>query len=67
MPIKQCSSIAGEVGSSWPITDFEKRAIKASAEVQSVLGCGVTFHPGELNLKNEIFLLISLLEIKDIR
>lgn len=26
--------------------DFEKRAIQASAEVQSSLGCGVTFHPG---------------------
>lgn len=25
--------------------DFEKRAIQASAEVQSTLGCGVTFHP----------------------
>lgn len=26
--------------------DFEKRAIKASADVQTALGCGVTFHPG---------------------
>lgn len=26
-------------------SDFEKRAIKASAEVQSLIGCGVTFHP----------------------
>lgn len=37
----------GEIASNWPISDFEKRAIKASAEVQSALGCGVTFHPGK--------------------
>lgn len=26
--------------------DFEKRAIQSTAEVQSSLGCGATFHPG---------------------
>ncbi|XP_015121972.1 phosphotriesterase-related protein [Diachasma alloeum] len=36
----------GEVGSSWPITDFEKIAIRATATVQRQLGCPVTFHPG---------------------
>ncbi|XP_063985853.1 phosphotriesterase-related protein [Diachasmimorpha longicaudata] len=36
----------GEVGSSWPITDFEKTAIRATATVQRQLGCPVTFHPG---------------------
>ncbi|KAK0180247.1 hypothetical protein PV327_005912 [Microctonus hyperodae] len=36
----------GEVGSSWPITDFEKRAIRATAQVQSQLNCPVSFHPG---------------------
>lgn len=36
----------GEVGSVWPITDFEKRAIEATAIVQSQLKCGVSFHPG---------------------
>ncbi|XP_031620564.1 phosphotriesterase-related protein [Contarinia nasturtii] len=35
----------GEIASNWPISDFEKRAIKASADVQSALGCAVTFHP----------------------
>lgn len=38
--------IIGEVGSSWPITSFEKKAIKATAETQSILNCPVTFHPG---------------------
>lgn len=27
--------------------DFEKKAIKATAEVQEALGCGVSFHPGK--------------------
>ncbi|KAI9585088.1 hypothetical protein GQX74_006983 [Glossina fuscipes] len=36
----------GEVGSVYPIRDFEKRAIKATAEIQELLGCGVSFHPG---------------------
>lgn len=36
----------GEVGSVYPITPFERRAIQATAEVQSQLKCGVSFHPG---------------------
>lgn len=36
----------GEVGSVYPITAFERRAIQATAEVQSHLKCGVSFHPG---------------------
>ncbi|KAL5285020.1 PTER family protein [Megaselia abdita] len=36
----------GEVGSVWPIHDFEARCIKATGEIQEVLGCGVSFHPG---------------------
>ncbi|CAH0389406.1 unnamed protein product [Bemisia tabaci] len=35
----------GEVGSSWPISDFEKRVIVATAQVQAALKCPVTFHP----------------------
>ena len=28
------------------LTDFEKQAIRATGEIQEVLGCGVSFHPG---------------------
>lgn len=35
----------GEVGSGWPLTDFERHAIRATAEVQDALGCAVSFHP----------------------
>lgn len=36
----------GEVGSVYPLTNFEKQAIQASAIVQNNLKCGVSFHPG---------------------
>lgn len=36
----------GEVGSTWPIEDFEKRAIRATGELQAQLRCSVSFHPG---------------------
>jgi len=36
----------GEVGSTWPIHDFEKHCIMATGEIQDVLKCGVSFHPG---------------------
>ncbi|XP_033221328.1 phosphotriesterase-related protein [Belonocnema kinseyi] len=36
----------GEVGSAWPIEDFEKRAIRAAAAAQERLKCPISFHPG---------------------
>ncbi|XP_011499141.1 PREDICTED: phosphotriesterase-related protein isoform X3 [Ceratosolen solmsi marchali] len=45
----------GEVGSTWPIADFEKRAIRAAAHVQEQLNCSVSFHPGrDVNAPFEI-------------
>ncbi|RUS86596.1 hypothetical protein EGW08_005612 [Elysia chlorotica] len=41
----QCG-IIGEVGTAWPITDFERRSLRASATVQDELGCPVIIHPG---------------------
>ncbi|XP_055551739.1 phosphotriesterase-related protein-like [Wyeomyia smithii] len=41
-----CCGIIGEIGTSWPITPFEKKTIHATAEVQSTLNCPVSFHPG---------------------
>lgn len=40
----KCGVIA-EVGSDWPISDFERDAIVATAEAQQTLKCGVSFHP----------------------
>jgi phosphotriesterase-related protein len=36
----------GEVGSIYPITNFERRSIQATAIVQNAMKCGVSFHPG---------------------
>ncbi|KAK7863879.1 hypothetical protein R5R35_007212 [Gryllus longicercus] len=36
----------GEVGSAWPLHEFEIRAIRATAAVQEHLRCPVSFHPG---------------------
>ncbi|PSN56987.1 Phosphotriesterase-related protein [Blattella germanica] len=44
-PDVKCGFI-GEVGSGWPLHEFEKRAIIATGEVQAQLGCPVSFHPG---------------------
>lgn len=38
--------IIGEIGCSWPLYDFERRAIQAAGETQASLGCPVMFHPG---------------------
>lgn len=44
--VKIKCGIVGEIGSAYPISDFEKRSILATAEVQSNLKYGVSFHPG---------------------
>ncbi|XP_078038784.1 phosphotriesterase-related protein [Augochlora pura] len=40
------TGFVGEVGSTWPIEDFEKRAIQSTGELQAQLKCPVSFHPG---------------------
>lgn len=44
-PDVKCGMIA-EQASSWPIDDFERRAIQSAAKVQSEVNCAVSFHPG---------------------
>ncbi|XP_076441313.1 N-acetyltaurine hydrolase-like [Babylonia areolata] len=41
-----CCGVIGEVGCSWPITDFEKRSLRSSAAMQSELGSPAILHPG---------------------
>ncbi|XP_059156972.1 phosphotriesterase-related protein-like [Physella acuta] len=40
------SGMIGEIGTSWPVTDFEKKSLRSSAAVQEDLGCPVIIHPG---------------------
>ncbi|CAB3976787.1 phosphotriesterase-related isoform X2 [Paramuricea clavata] len=39
--------IIGEVGTSWPFTDFEKRSLQAAAEAQIQTQTPVMLHPAE--------------------
>lgn len=39
------AGIIGEIGCSWPLQGSEKTAIRASAQVESDLGCPVSTHP----------------------
>lgn len=38
--------VIGEIGTGWPITDSEKRVLRATAHAQTQLGCPVIIHPG---------------------
>ncbi|XP_063075768.1 phosphotriesterase-related protein [Engraulis encrasicolus] len=38
--------VIGEIGTCWPITDSEKKVLRATAHAQSELGCPVIIHPG---------------------
>lgn len=44
-PSVRCG-LLGEIGCSWPLTDFERRSVRAAGVVQDLLGCPVMFHPG---------------------
>ncbi|KAI4905205.1 hypothetical protein NFI96_011031 [Prochilodus magdalenae] len=41
--------VIGEIGTSWPITDSEKKVLRATAHAQKQLGCPVIIHPGRNN------------------
>ncbi|XP_022091804.1 phosphotriesterase-related protein-like isoform X2 [Acanthaster planci] len=38
--------VIGEIGCSWPLRDNERKILRATASVQSKLGCPVSIHPG---------------------
>ncbi|KAK2895137.1 phosphotriesterase-related protein [Channa argus] len=41
-----CCGVIGEIASGWPITESEKKVLKATAHAQAQLGCPVIIHPG---------------------
>ena len=40
------AGIIGEVGCSWPLTDNERKVLRASARAQQLTGAAITIHPG---------------------
>uniref|UniRef100_A0A0B7AJ04 Uncharacterized protein n=2 Tax=Arion vulgaris TaxID=1028688 RepID=A0A0B7AJ04_9EUPU len=52
--------IIGEIGTSWPVTDFEKRSLRSSASLQEELGCPIIMHPGRYEMAPTEILRILL-------
>lgn len=40
------AGIIGELGCSWPLTEFERRQLRAGARAQRDTGAAITIHPG---------------------
>lgn len=40
------AGIIGEIGCSWPLDPFERRALRAAARAQAATGAGISVHPG---------------------
>ena len=49
-PHRVKSGIIGEVGCSWPLTDNERKILRASSHAQRITGAAMLIHPG----RNEI-------------
>lgn len=42
-----CAGIIGEIGTSWPITENEKKSLRAAAWAQTASGAALSVHPGQ--------------------
>jgi len=40
------AGVVGEIGCSWPLTDSERKVLRAAATAQREVGCGLSVHPG---------------------
>ncbi|XP_077580460.1 N-acetyltaurine hydrolase [Stigmatopora nigra] len=38
--------VIGEIGTGWPVTDSERKVLRAAAQAQTQLGCPLIIHPG---------------------
>ncbi len=47
------SGIIGEVGCSWPLTDNERKVLRASGRAQALTGAPILIHPGRNELAPE--------------
>jgi phosphotriesterase-related protein len=42
-----CAGFIGEIGCTWPLTDFERKSLRASAKAQKITGAALNIHPGQ--------------------
>ena len=45
-PDRVRAGLIGEIGSSWPMTEGERKVFRAAGAAQAELDCGLTIHPG---------------------
>ncbi len=42
-----CAGVIGEIGCSWPLTDRERKSLRAAARAQKQTGAALNIHPGQ--------------------
>lgn len=42
-----CAGFIGEIGCTWPLTDFERKSLRASAKAQKLTVAALNIHPGQ--------------------
>ncbi len=42
-----CAGLIGEIGCTWPLSDNERKSLRASARAQKITGAALNIHPGQ--------------------
>ncbi len=42
-----CSGLIGEIGCTWPLTDNERKSLRAAGRAQKLTGANLNIHPGQ--------------------
>ena len=42
-----CAGLIGEIGCTWPLTDRERKSLRAAARAQKMTGAALNIHPGQ--------------------
>ncbi len=43
-----CAGLIGEIGCTWPLSDNERKSLRASAKAQKITGAALNIHPGNM-------------------
>lgn len=61
------AGLIGEIGCSWPLTENEKKVLRAAARAQRRCGCALMTHPGrsvnapmQVSKNNDFFSIILM-------
>ncbi len=42
-----CAGLIGEIGCTWPLSDNERKSLRAAAKAQKITGAALNIHPGQ--------------------